>query len=722
MMKDFQHKNLRGVSFQGKDLTGADFSGADLSSANFAKAILVGANFSHCKTGLATIQLLVVGLCLLALTLLAGEISGYVAAGLCSPPYDDFSLLISRLIAFFILLGFSATTIVWGGVSIGILSVILAALFAFMLAIPGGEQDVRLELIFQSIVIISAIAGIFLTAISLASAEILLGAVGVVIVSIVIVAGAVVGGFFTGLYDTPVQPHEWGLTLGLTSLLASGFIALGFYIGWRAVAGDKKYALVRSIAIAMSSFGGTSFRGANLTDADFSNTTLKNSDFRGANLSRTNWLNAKELSQARTGNTYLSQSKIRQLVVTKYGQDENFDYLDLHSLNLQNANLIDASLISTKLNEANLQGANLTRAKLVQTQFYKANLTNACLTGAVIENWGISSDTQFAQVQCDYIYMRLPTRDDPDPYRKPDNRDEVFQAGDFADFIAPIIKTLDLYQTQNVDLRSVAQKFKVLDLYHYEGIDPCAATIALKQLAEQHPEAALEVVALEGRGEDKIRVQAKVTDSADRSALSAAYFDTYRELASLPYTDLQALIAGMAEKDDRIHSLERMVTTAIESSKFYVETLYDLGDTMTEDRSINIHSNGTVSGVVVGNIQDVSGVVNLGTVSGDVRHAIEQLSSTSNAEASGLKELLTQLQGAIESEAALKPEDKAEALAQVKTLAEAGQKPEDPILQKAAKTAMKILKGTVAGLSDVTKLVKECNVLIPAITSLMTLV
>jgi hypothetical protein len=47
-----------------------------------------------------------------------------------------------------------------------------------------------------------------------------------------------------------------------------------------------------------------------------------------------------------------------------------------------------------------------------------------------------------------------------------------------------------------------------------------AMLAALKRLAEAYPEAQLQVIALEGRGQDKIRVQAQVTGNVDRSALS----------------------------------------------------------------------------------------------------------------------------------------------------------------------------------------------------------
>jgi len=85
-------------------------------------------------------------------------------------------------------------------------------------------------------------------------------------------------------------------------------------------------------------------------------------------------------------------------------------------------------------------------------------------------------------------------------------------------------------------------------------------------------------------------------------------------------------------------------------------------------------------------------------------------------------EAVSQLQAAIEAEAELPDEDKTEALEQVKTLAEAGQKPEDNVLQKAAKTSMKILKGTIASLPDAAKLAESCVKLLPAIAALLALV
>ena len=45
--------------------------------------------------------------------------------------------------------------------------------------------------------------------------------------------------------------------------------------------------------------GGTSFRGANLEDADFDEARLRNTDFRGATIERTRWNEPRELDFCR---------------------------------------------------------------------------------------------------------------------------------------------------------------------------------------------------------------------------------------------------------------------------------------------------------------------------------------------------------------------------------------------------------------------------------------
>ena len=75
-----------------------------------------------------------------------------------------------------------------------------------------------------------------------------------------------------------------------------------------------------------------------------------------------------------------------------------------------------------------------------------------------------------------------------------------------------------------------------------KGVDPRAIAISFKQLAENHPNAELEIVAMEKRGLDKFLLRAKTAPDADKSQLSQEYFDTYNEIKALPEQEIKLLI------------------------------------------------------------------------------------------------------------------------------------------------------------------------------------
>lgn len=580
--------------------------------------------------------------------------------------------------------------------------VVISLVFAIVLIL-----NIKAGLQFRLWPLIGAINGAIAVAVAIATSVIVAGSIAVILHIVVAV--------LVGTFILVTNSEPWW-----TVWTAWAVIFLSAYVSWQALRSAQQYNLVRKVAVTIAAIGGTRFRSADLTNANFTKATLKAVQFNRAILTRACWFQSRKLDFADVAGTYLATPKVRQLVVSKDGSNQNYDRLALQGINLQDGHLEDASFIAADLSGATLQKANLCRAKLVQTQLYHADLTSACLTGAYIQDWAIATDTKLEQVECEYIYTRLPTKDDPDPCRKPDNKSENFKPGDFSDFIAPIIKTLDLYRQQNIDPRAVT--FKTLDLYHHQGIDPGAAAIALQQLAENHPHAGLEVVALEGRGQDKIRLQAKVVGNSDRAQLSAEYFANYSEIKALPYKDMQALLAGIAEKDQRIRSLENMVVTAIQSHKFYAETYYNFGDTMSDNQgSVNISGvQGSVSGVAAaGQNQNMTGVA-IGQISGAVTNTISQLQNADTPEAKQLAKLLVQLKAAIEDEVNLNSEDKTEALEQVKVLAETGQKPQAET-QNAAKTAIKILKGTAASLPSAAAFVEACNKLLPIVAKLLIL-
>lgn len=709
-----------GADFNGKDIRGKDFSNTTLQNASFHGAI----------AGLSPTWKIGLYLLVAFLSIIVGVIAAYAGALATAPTsealngdltynfsYVTVSLTLSSFVFAIVLLRGIDSALAVGSV------VVVSIAIAAMAVIPNEIAQNTVSVLFAALAVAGSLAAVFNMSVCIAIVKTLASRQAFILSLLFAALGILLGSLLGVGKESSDLAYVASIVFGLATL------AIGTYAGRQAMRGNGKYSLVCAIALAVYAKGGTSFRGADLTNADFTEAMLEGADFRGAILTRCCWFHAKNLNRARTGGTYLSNPDIRQLVVEKDASNlPMFNYLDLRDVNLAGAKLQRASFIGTDLSQATLAHADLSGAKLAKAQLYQTDLSEAILTGANIQDWGISTETKLDNVHCDFVYMRLPTEDDLDACRKPDNKHETFQPGDFADFISPIIKTLELYREQHIDMRRLSGTFKTLDLFHHGGIDPSAAAVALQQLAESYPEAGLEVVVLEGRGNEKVRLQARVAGDVDRSKLSAEYFAKYEQVKSLPYTDLQELLAAMAEKDERIQSYERLLENALRQPRFYVETYQNEGSTVMSNidsskGNVSISGvHGNISGVAsAGENQSMTGAA-IGEVSGSVTNVINQLSDLPvESGKPSLKELLTQLQNAIEAEADLTKEDKVEALEQVKAIAELGKQPQDNVLQKAAKTAIKILKGTITSLPAASKLVEECGKLLPKIIELLPL-
>ena len=208
------------------------------------------------------------------------------------------------------------------------------------------------------------------------------------------------------------------------------------YIAWLAlIQKDTKFAFIRDFAISFAARGGTSFRNADLSKANFDGAILKSADFREANLTHTSWLKAQKLSCACVENSYLQYPEVQKLAITGEIQNQNFDNLNLQGINLREANLVDVSFIGANLSQANLRGANLSRARLIDIYLEATDLTGACLTGAYIQNLKISNKSKFDIISCQYCFWRLPTHDETDPLRFPEDYHKTFAPGEFTEII-----------------------------------------------------------------------------------------------------------------------------------------------------------------------------------------------------------------------------------------------------------------------------------------------
>ncbi|MBD2472269.1 pentapeptide repeat-containing protein [Nostoc sp. FACHB-145] len=538
---NFQRKNFRNSNLT----TRADlnFVNADIRGADFSYAILSGISFNNATAGLSTLweTILIIFSFILAST--AGLISAYASAfigdllssGINEDSFFGFASLTTLIIFLAVILyqGLSITLVVLTGVVIACLVATMAFLPTSMGTLASGAQWTALALA-------GVMTGFSILAVATAISRVVERFWISVLTSILAVLGALLGVLFGTNNES-----AYLITVGIALVI----ITCSIYVGWEAINTDKKYWLIQTFAIAIASQGGTRFHGATLIETNFAGATLKCTDFKSAILIRTCFERVKMFDLIRPGTTYLKSKEVRQLLLTKQGQARNFDRQDLRGVNLEGANLADASFIGADLSEANLRDADLSRAKLSQTQLDGTDFSGAILTGACIEDWGITSHTKLYGVKCEYVFMRSPTPGDPNPRRKPDNWNETFADGDFDDFIKPLVDTLDLY--------------------HNSSVDPRVIAIAFKQLAENNPDAKLEIVAMEKRGQDKFLLRAKTAPDADKSQLSAEYIDLYNQYIALPKVDLIYLLA---QKDGQVKSLEIAFRAVTKGLKEVAET------------------------------------------------------------------------------------------------------------------------------------------------------
>ncbi|WP_414755236.1 pentapeptide repeat-containing protein [Anabaena sp. CCY 9910] len=617
-------KDYRGRSFKNLNLEDVDFSYAKIQGADFTNTVLRNANFTAVEAGLEFHWLIIIYL----FSILFNIITGITSA-------------ITALIIYFPILlyknNFNTENKILSILSITIV-VIDVIIFLINVYNKGFISGLKQGFVFLSPFL--ALGLFFSEEIAKIGVSFFLGTAALSLVTVSLIASslsnviavvtidnipklinAIVSLFIVILTSFLLhKTQKINLDLLIPCLVISSISSiLGSYIACETVKGASIFEWIRTLGLNFTTLGATSFRGAILTNANFKSSLLKSTNFRKADLTGCYWLGSQKLHTSLLEESYLADSKIRDLLTTGYLIQKNLDRQNLQGINLQGANLADASFIGADLSHAKLQDADLTRAKLVQTQLDGTDFTGATLTGAYIEDWNITTDTKFDGVRCEYVYMRLPTPDNPDPHRKPDNRQEVFADGEFGDFIKPI--------------------FDTLDLYHSQGVDPRAIAISFKQLAENHPEADLQIVGMEVRGEDKFLLRAKTAIAADKSQLSAEYFAMYNQLKALAEQEVQQLIA---EKDNRIADLQNMVVTALQRPSFYAQTYQNQGDTIMPDSSKQVFNNNLQGAQFGGGLVNAD-TVNAGQIGGNITNYNPEQKQNLAQAAADIQQLLNQL-------------------------------------------------------------------------------
>jgi uncharacterized protein YjbI with pentapeptide repeats len=352
--------------------------------------------------------------------------------------------------------------------------------------------------------------------------------------------------------------------------------------------------LQRFWALTIGSWWGTSFVNLDLSNINFRNAKLANSDLRARKLYRTCFQGAIGLERARVDNQYLDLEipKVQKLLTHACSADRDFRGLNLQGAYLQGADLRGFDFTDTNLTGADLKQADLRESRLVRTQLAgadfqgvdlrknvlidanlteadfrgadlrgsifvraqvaRANFRGADLTGICIEDWSVSNKTCFTNVRCDYIYRKYEDNQPTDRY--PVDRD--FEAGEFA----------YLYQESE----------DVVELVFKGEFDFSALSLAFYKLQTEMPELEFELKGIEQRENlwvVKAKTKGSVTERLIEAQLNLTYQATAREstvettIRDSIYRDYEEIKARLAASEQLVNRLAGVTGDQAEALK-----------------------------------------------------------------------------------------------------------------------------------------------------------
>ena len=307
--RDFQNLDLRGQSFQRKSLTKADFSYADIRGANFAGADLTGAKFIKVRAGLQkrwAFSLIIVVLLLLTISVFFNALTSVFVAefvrnfNLNNPPY-----IIAGLAAV-LTLGLYYYFVFHQGIKNAI-SLVLSIILSMVIAVLFN-MAVSATLIIGLIIGINIVLNIILDIVLMILNIVFNEAINIALILLFNIVFNIAFNMFFSIPITGSIP-----LINTRIAIAFSLITLGvnIYLAYR-IYRDERNTWLRRIAVAWAAIGGTNFSSTILTDADFSQAIVKNTNFCNAKLTRACFRNSHQLELARVGGTLLHNNSVRK--------------------------------------------------------------------------------------------------------------------------------------------------------------------------------------------------------------------------------------------------------------------------------------------------------------------------------------------------------------------------------------------------------------------------
>ncbi len=185
----------------------------------------------------------------------------------------------------------------------------------------------------------------------------------------------------------------------ISGLFCAAVIAGASYLVVPAVAGAASCGSYPAAKVDWSGcikknlmMSGNDFQGADLSEADFSLTDLRNNNFSGANLHKARFIRAWFTGSTADG--------------TDFSRAEGYR-AGLQNISAKNANFESSELQRANFGGSNLTGANFEKAELGRTTYDKADLTDADFTLANLSRADLSKATFTKPPRFDRAFMFL---------------------------------------------------------------------------------------------------------------------------------------------------------------------------------------------------------------------------------------------------------------------------------------------------------------------------
>ncbi|MGB3495601.1 MAG: pentapeptide repeat-containing protein [Elainellaceae cyanobacterium] len=636
---------LRNCNFLGRDLQYIDVSGADIRGSNFTGANLAGAVFQNVRAGLpkqyVVLHCIVSSLLSLLLGIFAG-LSGVWISSLLSSDYVQTFTIFPAAAVITALVSALIVTLATRDLSVNLLLTILV-----VSSIIFSVTELSPVFAFTGL---GAIASYWLV-LGIQSVNLLLADRFIIAIILITGASATQSAFSLSRMHT----EAFAISIALSC------IPVSLYCSQMAARGEYKFRFILQLTLILRTLGSTSFQRANLTDADFSYSCLKNVNLWQAVLTRVRWQDVKLLNQAYTDNVQLKNARVRSLLTSLNGYQKCYDSLNLRGLNLDGADLEKASFKRSDLSDASVQSANLKDANLTETLCIRTNFSHAYFTGACLQEWNINHETNLSFIDCQYIFLLEHPNCHGDRDRRPHAPYKVFNPGDFELLYCKVTATVQLLLRDEID----ATSFQT----------------ALQQVKSKHPNTCL--MGVERKGFDTL-VTLGIPEATDKSEIEQVWDDAYN--MRLQAVETKTLLESERRRAEEMKEIT--LTTVSKLGSVLSHLTISNTNTVVADTKAMINSNDASRHVKIGhvggdfNASDTA--MNLGDVQPSSSRSIANQSVVENSSINGesrsypsqrplLQHQLSKLIAILGADATLSAQDRADALESAHFLREVAQ-------------------------------------------------